>query len=84
MRIKVFWQAACPNCPLAKDLGAKLEEQGKDVKYYDIKEPDGLTEGVMHDVMSTPSIIIVDDSDNEIASYRSDVPKMDEILKVLS
>ena len=41
MEIKIFTQPQCPACPQAKELGQKLEEQGKNVKYYDIKEPEG-------------------------------------------
>ncbi len=79
MEIKIFWQPTCPACPQAKELGKKLEEEGKKVTYHNIKEPNGLTEGVMHDVMTTPSIVITDDTDNEVASYRASVPTMEEI-----
>lgn len=79
MKVKIFWQPSCPTCPQAKELGAKLEEQGKEVGYYNIKDPEGLSEGVMYDVMATPSIIITDDSGNEIAGFRSAIPKIEEI-----
>lgn len=82
MEVKIFWQASCPTCPQAKALGAELEAAGKKVGYYNIKEPDGLTEGVMYDVMSTPSVIVADDSGEEVASFRTEVPNIEDVNKV--
>lgn len=81
MKVKIFWQEQCPNCPPAKILGKKLElEKNMDVTYFNIKEPEGLAEAVMFDVMSTPSVIVTDDQDNELKSWRGSVPNMDSII----
>ena len=53
-----------------RDLGKKLESEGMKVDFFDIKTPDGLTEAVMFDVMTTPSIVIVDDENNEVHAWR--------------
>lgn len=83
MEVKIFWQPSCPTCPQAKELGAKLEAQGAKVEYYNIKDPDGLAEGVMHDVMSTPTVIVTDNSGSEVASFRSQVPNIEDVKSVL-
>ncbi|MBR9690606.1 thioredoxin family protein [Candidatus Woesearchaeota archaeon] len=83
MKVKIFWKEQCANCPPAKALGKKLEgEKGFEVSYYDIKEAGGLAESVMYDVMSTPSIIVCDENDKEIASWRVDVPKLSDIKNI--
>lgn len=52
----------CPNCPaakqLAKDVAGKFNVAYKEV---DISTPDGEIEGLMYQIMSTPSIAIDDD-----------------------
>lgn len=83
MKVKIFWQNECPNCPPAKKLGKELEVGGVSVGYFNIKDVDGLTEAVLHDIMSTPSIILVDDKDSEVKSWVGQVPKLDEIKKLL-
>lgn len=80
MRIEVFWQPACPNCPAAKELGKKLEEKGIKVEYFNTKEPSGLAKAVMHNIMATPSIAVMDASGKTLSVFRSKVPKIDEIL----
>ena len=80
MIVKIFWQEKCPNCPPAKALGKKLElDEGMDVTYYNTKEPDGLSEAVMYDIMATPSIAVCKDNGDEIKVYRGSVPSLTEI-----
>jgi len=82
MDIKIFWQENCPNCPPAKELGKKLEEEGIKVEYHNIKEVDGLTTATLFGVMSTPAIVLAE-GDNEIASWKDEVPKIEEVKKQL-
>jgi hypothetical protein len=82
MEVKVFWQEQCPDCPPAKELGKKLEEQGIKVSYYDIKEVDGLATAAMFGIMSTPSVV-VSEGDSEIASWKGEVPSLEEVKKHL-
>ena len=83
MNIKIFTQENCPNCPAVKAIGEKLEKEGCSISYNDIMSIEGLSESVYHNVLSTPSIVIVDDNNNELHSWRTDVPKIDEILEKL-
>jgi hypothetical protein len=80
MEVKIFWQENCPNCPPAKELGKKLEELGIKVEYYNVKEIDGLTVATLFGIMSTPSVVVAEE-DNEIASWKSEVPSIDEVKK---
>lgn len=82
MQVKIFWQEQCPNCPGAKELGKKLEEQGASVSYHNVKEVDGLTAATLFGVMSTPSVVVAEE-DNEIASWKGEVPALEEVKKQL-
>lgn len=82
MIVKIFWQEKCPSCPQAKALGKKLElDEGMDVVYYNIKEPDGLSEAVMYDLMSTPSVIVCDENGNELSGWRGNIPSVNDVKK---
>ena len=78
MKLKVFWKNDCPHCPDAKKLAQALEEM-LEVQYLSVDSVDGLSEACMFNIMSTPSLVIVDKSDQEIESWRGVVPGFDEI-----
>lgn len=82
MEVKIFWQEQCPNCPPAKELGKKLEEIGANVEYFNVKEVDGLTSATFFGVMSTPSVVVAEAS-NEVASWKGEVPALEEVKKHL-
>jgi glutaredoxin len=79
MAVKIFWQNECPHCPKTKELGEKLEKNGVKVEYFDIKSIDGLTEAAYFSVMSTPSLIITDEKNNEIFGWRGQTPDIKDI-----
>lgn len=82
MVVKIFVQDKCPNCPPSKELGQELITKGVEVNFFDIRTSDGLAESLMHNVLSTPSMVIVKDG-KEIKSYFGETPTMDEVLKWL-
>jgi len=59
VKLKVFTLPSCQKCPavkrIAKDIAAKYD---LDFLEVDISTPDGQLEGLMHQIMSTPSIAI--------------------------
>jgi len=79
IKIKVFTQEQCPKCPPAKRLGEKLAEKGKPVEFIDVKKVEGLTEAILHNILSTPSIVVVDHNGKELAGWRAQTPSMEEI-----
>lgn len=82
MQIKIFWQPECPKCPQAKELGEKLKKDGLEVELFNVKEVDGLSESLFYDVLSTPSVVIVDDGEKKAAWY-GDVPEIKDIKDFL-
>jgi predicted thioredoxin/glutaredoxin len=82
MKIKIFTQPNCPNCPTSKLLGNELLNEGIDVEFYDIKTPEGLAESLMHNILSTPSLIILNNN-KVIADFLSQTPKIEEVKKWL-
>ena len=83
MKLKAFTKTECPNCPAAKKLAKNLETKGAKVEWFDLDNEDGLSEAVFFDVLSTPSLIITDDSDEEVIAWRGEVPPIDLISKEL-
>jgi arsenate reductase-like glutaredoxin family protein len=83
MMVKIFWQPECPKCALAKEIGKQLKDMGIKVEYYNIKEADGLAEAALFAVMATPSIVVTDSQGKEKASWRAEVPDIEEIKKAL-
>lgn len=83
MIVKIFWQDKCSNCPPAKQIGKKLEERGVAVEYLDIQSIDGMSEALFYKILASPSIV-VSDGNGEIASWRGNVPTVEEILGAMN
>ncbi len=81
--IKIFTKEKCPRCPAAKEIGKELKRQGMKVFTYDLETIDGLAEASFHSILSTPSIIIEDEEEREIASWRGEVPSLQEVKHYL-
>lgn len=85
MEIKVFWQDNCPNCPSAKRvINDVVNECGVKIKEFDVNDVDGMSEAAFHAVMGTPTTIVVDSNDSEIASWRSQIPPKEELLDAIN
>jgi thiol-disulfide isomerase/thioredoxin len=82
MLIKIFWQPECPKCPTAKELGESLKNEGLNVEFFNIKEVDGLAESLFYDVLSTPSVVVLDSGEKKAAWY-GEVPEIEEIKDIL-
>lgn len=83
MVVKIFWQAKCPYCPSAKKLGKKLKDEGVKVEFHDVRSVDGLAEAAYFNVMSTPSLIVINEENKEVAGWRGKVPTVKEIKEIL-
>ncbi len=81
--IEIFWKTTCGKCNNAMQLGKKLKEAGYNVRFFNVEELNGLTEASFHTVMSTPTIIIVDELDNLLKDWRSDVPDFESVVNEL-
>jgi len=80
MKVKIFWQENCPKCPEAKKIGKEIGNELK-VEYFNVDSVDGLAEASYHDIMTTPSVILVDQFDCEIKSWRGTYPNIKELKK---
>lgn len=83
-QIKIFTKAKCPKCPAAKEIGKELTQEGLEVFHYDLDTIDGLAEASFYSILSTPSMVIEDDQEREVVSWRGVVPTLPEIKKHLS
>lgn len=82
--IKIFLKAKCPKCPAVKEIGMVLQQEGYPVRHYDLDTLDGLAEASFYSILSTPSIIIEDDEEREVVSWRGVVPTLQEVKQYLS
>jgi thiol-disulfide isomerase/thioredoxin len=82
MVVKIFWQPECPKCPKAKELGEKLKKEGHDVEFHNIKDVDGLSESLFYDILSTPSIVVVENGEKKIA-WHGEIPEYKDIKDAL-
>ena len=75
MKLKVFTLPACPSCPTAKKI-ARIVADRYNLEFceVDISSSDGQLEGLMHQVMSTPSVAI----DENVVS-RGDLISLEEL-----
>ena len=81
--VKVFVKAKCPKCPAAKEIETTLKEEGFPVLHYDLDTIDGLAEASFYSILSTPSIIIENDKEEEVVSWRGVVPTLQEVKQHL-
>jgi len=81
--IKIFTKAQCPKCPAVKEMGTELKKEGVPVLNYDLDTIDGLAEASFYSVLSTPSIIIEDEEEKELMSWRGVVPTLQEVKQYL-
>ena len=80
MKIKLFFKPGCPKCPSAKEL---LEETGFNYEEYNIEEVNGLTEATYYGIASTPSILVLDENDNEQVIWKGEVPTKEDLTRWL-
>jgi hypothetical protein len=81
--VKIFIKSKCPRCPAVKEIGVELEKEGIPVFQYDLDTIDGLAEATYHSILSTPSILIEDEEDQELISWRGVIPSLREIKEYL-
>jgi thiol-disulfide isomerase/thioredoxin len=81
--IKLFWKQDCPKCPAAKRIFNNLRSEGFEIIDYNLDTADGLAEGAYHGVLSTPTLLVIDEHDKELLQWRGDVPTFEEIKAVL-
>ncbi len=81
--VKIFLKAKCPKCPAVKEIGMTLKQEGIPVNQYDLDTLDGLAEASFYSILSTPSIIIEDDQEREVISWRGKVPTLQEVKQYL-
>ncbi|NWG02038.1 MAG: thioredoxin family protein [Syntrophaceae bacterium] len=81
--IKIFTKAHCPKCPAVKEMGMVLKKEGVPVLNYDLDTVEGLGEASFYSILATPSIVIEDEEEREVVSWRGVVPSLQEVRRYL-
>lgn len=71
MAIKLFIKDDCPRCPAAR----KTCEGFNGVEVFNVGEIVGSAEAHLYGVLSTPSVLVVDDVGREVAGWRGHAPE---------
>ncbi len=59
MELKVFTLPTCPTCPVAKVVASEVAQKlGIVYREVNMATKEGLDEGLAHEIISTPSIVI--------------------------
>lgn len=59
MELKVFTLPTCPSCPVAKSIASEVAQKfGVAFREVNMATEEGLSEGLVHDIRSAPSIVI--------------------------
>jgi glutaredoxin len=82
--LKIFTKAKCPRCPAVKEIGTELKKEGVPVFNYDLDTIEGLAEASFYSILSTPSIVLEDEEEREVISWRGVVPTLQEVKEYLS
>ncbi len=81
MEVKIFWKEDCPRCPAAKKaVEEALKGSDTKVRKFNVNDVEGMSEAAFHAVMATPTVLVVDSDDNEIASWRGEAPDRDALI----
>ena len=84
MKIQLFTQKNCPKCPTAKETVREIKtERSVDVAEFDVDTVDGMAEAAYYGIMSTPSLVLVDQEGEEVISWRGIPPEKSKILTLL-
>lgn len=81
--LKIFTKAKCPRCPGVKEMEIELKKEGVPVLHYDLDTIEGLAEASFYSILSTPSLIIEDEEEREVISWRGVVPTLQEVKQYL-
>ncbi len=83
-QVKIFLKGNCPKCPAAKEIGRALKKEGISVIHYDLDTLEGLAEASFYSILATPSFIIEDEEEREVAGWRGVIPTLEELKQHLS
>jgi hypothetical protein len=63
---------------------SRVKKEGVPVYHYDLDTIEGLAEASFYSILSTPSLIIEDEEEREVMSWRGVVPTLQEVKEHLS
>lgn len=81
--IKIFTRAECPKCPAMEEIGQELKREGIPVFKFDVDTTEGLAEASFYSILSTPSLVIEDEEEKEVAAWRGTTPSLQEVKQHL-
>jgi len=81
--VKIFTKTQCPKCLAVKEIEKKLKKEGVPVFHYDMDTPDGLAEASFYSILSTPSLVVENEEEREVISWRGRVPTLEEVKQYL-
>ncbi len=82
--IKLFTKPNCARCPQARALlDAEANETDAKVERFDVSTDEGLAEAAFHEVIATPTILVLDEDEVELVGWRGEVPSASLLREAL-
>lgn len=81
--LKVFVKDGCVRCPSAKHVANLARLRGYEVHEYDVGTAEGMAEGAFYGVLSTPTVMVVDEAENPVRYWRGAAPDAEEVMRAL-
>ncbi|MFH1424809.1 MAG: thioredoxin family protein [archaeon] len=84
-KLVLYTASNCPNCPKAKAVVAEVAKElnwkeGVDYESKNIEDGDNLVEALMHQIASTPSILI---NNEPVFRGSEEIPTKEQLLEKL-
>jgi len=79
VEVKLFVKEDCPRCPAARRACDGIVN----LSVYDVEALDGLAEASNWGVLVTPSVVVIDSTGREVASWRGQAPDPSELRSLL-
>lgn len=76
---KFFWKEDCPKCPAAKNIVQQMKSKGYVTADYNMDTADGLAEAAFYGVLSTPTLLLLDEKEHLLAEWRGNIPTLEEV-----
>jgi len=75
-KYKLFTTPTCPNCPAVKEFLREVEMEGEEIN---AANPDGAQEAAKFGIMSVPTVIFFNNS-NEVVATARNLPEIKRIV----
>lgn len=83
MVLKVFTKEDNPDLQAALDLAKSLEDEGFEVEYFDLDQPESQQLAQIFEIFVSPSFVVTEEDSREVEAWRGTIPTASDIKNFL-